>query len=214
VLTAAHCVIKSFEYEFKGVTYEIKVETNKYYPTLESMYRVYLGLQNRTTLTTGNISPAIYVSVEKIKVHESYDEENVLNDIALLQLKKPVQLNRNIQIACLPNAKWSEFYPLPDTSAWVLGWGTLSEQGKTPDSLMNLKIEIYNNSICDQVIREDRKDWKSQICAGDIKGNKDTCQGDSGGGIYVKDSVNNRPKYISAGIVSYGDGCGKINKPG
>ena len=169
MLTAAHCVIKSFEYEFKGVTYEIKVETNKYYPTLESMYRVYLGLQNRTTLTTGNISPAIYVSVEKIKVHESYDEENVLNDIALLQLKKPVQLNRNIQIACLPNAKWSEFYPLPDTSAWVLGWGTLSEQGKTPDSLMNLKIEIYNNSICDQVIREDRKDWKSQICAGDIK---------------------------------------------
>ena len=49
---------------------------------------------------------------------------------------------------------------------------------------------------------------------GDIKGNRDTCQGDSGGGIYVKDSVNNKQKYISAGIVSYGDGCGKINKPG
>jgi hypothetical protein len=33
---------------------------------------------------------------------------------------------------------------------------------------------------------------------------KDTCQGDSGGSIFVRDYMNGKLKYISVGITSYG----------
>lgn len=37
--------------------------------------------------------------------------------------------------------------------------------------------------------------------------------GDSGGGLFAKDSVAGEEKYIQVGIVSYGDGCGKLGMP-
>ncbi len=54
--------------------------------------------------------------------------------------------------------------------------------------------------------------WSSQICAGLYSGGKDTCQGDSGGGIYAYDI--NMSKYVVVGITSYGEGCGRYGKPG
>ncbi len=52
------------------------------------------------------------------------------------------------------------------------------------------------------------------IFEGEIEGGKDSCQGDSGGGLFVQDEIDKKKKFITAGIVSYGDGCGTINKPG
>ena len=44
VMTAAHCIAKSFEYKNDfNATYEIDVKPNEYYPTYESMYTVVLG---------------------------------------------------------------------------------------------------------------------------------------------------------------------------
>lgn len=48
LITAAHCIVKSFEYEIQNEYYMIDVETNKYYPTLESMYKIYLGIHNQS----------------------------------------------------------------------------------------------------------------------------------------------------------------------
>lgn len=42
----------------------------------------------------------------------------------------------------------------------------------------------------------------------------DTCQGDSGGPLFVKDTVNNKTKYVLAGVVSYGEDCAITGKPG
>lgn len=49
---------------------------------------------------------------------------------------------------------------------------------------------------------------------GDVLGLKDTCQGDSGGCLYTRDTVRNHPKFICVGVVSYGEGCGEFNKAG
>ncbi|CAG7830224.1 unnamed protein product, partial [Allacma fusca] len=45
------------------------------------------------------------------------------------------------------------------------------------------------------------------ICAGEIKGGKDSCQGDSGGPL--TDSQN-----VLVGIVSWGYGCARSGYPG
>ncbi len=62
--------------------------------------------------------------------------------------------------------------------------------------------------------RKNVKNWNSQICAGEITGGKDTCNGDGGGSLYSKAIVNGKEKFVSVGITSYGDGCGLVGKPG
>ncbi|MEI2420290.1 trypsin-like serine protease, partial [Arthrospira platensis SPKY2] len=57
-------------------------------------------------------------------------------------------------------------YPLPGTSAWILGWGRTSEKSQLASSLQNSKINIYYSSTCNRVVYHDRDDWKSLICAG------------------------------------------------
>jgi hypothetical protein len=47
----------------------VKIEFNDFYPNQESMYKIYLGLQNKTVIDLDeNIDPAILVPVEKIIV--------------------------------------------------------------------------------------------------------------------------------------------------
>jgi len=46
------------------------------------------------------------------------------------------------------------------------------------------------------------------VCAGVAEGGKDSCQGDSGGALYIKKSG----KQI--GIVSWGKGCAEKGYPG
>ena len=69
VLTAAHCIRKnSFNYVFKNKDYNLMFKSNKNYPTLESMYTVYLGVNdisflNSSYLVTRSISSIIRVSM-------------------------------------------------------------------------------------------------------------------------------------------------------
>lgn len=58
-----------------------------------------------------------------------------------------------------------------------MGYGTLSADGPLPNKLYNVKLTLYDGSKCDQVIPEVPKDWSIQICAGELSGGKDTCQG-------------------------------------
>lgn len=73
---------------------------------------------------------------------------------------------------------------------------------------------MYDESLCKNVLPRNSKNWNAQICAGDLQGHIDTCQGDSGGSLYINDFIMNKTRFITAGIVSYGEGCAKVNHPG
>jgi len=49
---------------------------------------------------------------------------------------------------------------------------------------------------------------------GEYNGGKDTCQGDSGGGLYVKETNSGKTKIIVSGITSFGTGCARAGYPG
>ena len=49
---------------------------------------------------------------------------------------------------------------------------------------------------------------------GNINGGKDTCQGDSGGGLYVYENSGIILHQVISGIVSYGYGCARKGYPG
>ena len=45
IMTAAHCIVKSFDFNYNDETFKISVEPNEFFPTYESTLNVYLGDQ-------------------------------------------------------------------------------------------------------------------------------------------------------------------------
>ncbi len=60
---------------------------------------------------------------------------------------------------------------------YAVGWGATSEGGSISRQLQNVKLNIYSPSYCGNVQPSMPKNWLQQICAGEINGGKDTCQG-------------------------------------
>ncbi|MEV6301367.1 serine protease [Actinoplanes sp. NPDC051861] len=94
----------------------------------------------------------------------------------------------------------------------IAGWGAASEGGSQQRYLLKATVPFVSDSTCNsssmyagQVIAAE------EICAGYTSGGVDTCQGDSGGPMFRRDASN---AWIQVGIVSWGDGCARPNKPG
>ncbi|WP_306214198.1 S1 family peptidase [Actinoplanes sp. RD1] len=126
------------------------------------------------------------------------------DDWAFIRLASPVT-----GIATLPIATSSTY----DTGTFTIaGWGAASEGGAQQRYLRKATVPFVSDSTCNsssmyggEVIAAE------EICAGYTAGGVDTCQGDSGGPMFRRDASN---AWIQVGIVSWGDGCARPNKPG
>ncbi|KAK0135516.1 Coagulation factor XII [Merluccius polli] len=160
-----------------------------------------LGLEEPTVQT---------LEVEEAIVHENYRESpNVVsNDIALLRLKsnkgtcaKETQFVRKI---CLPES------PMHDGSECTIsGWGA-TENALYSDHLLDAKVLLINHETCSSNEVYGSVLGSGMFCAGHLQGGVDSCQGDSGGPLICK---QNQAEFIY-GLVSWGDQCGRKNKPG
>jgi secreted trypsin-like serine protease len=128
-------------------------------------------------------------------------------DWALIRLASPVTLSSTI--ATLPLTTTTTF----DTGTFTIaGWGAASENGSQQRYLLKATVPFVSDTTCNssamyggEVIGSD------EICAGYTAGGTDTCQGDSGGPMFRKNASS---AWIQVGIVSWGDGCARPNKPG
>ena len=69
LVTAAHCIIRDFVYQFNDNLYTIPVEPNKYYPTVESMFKVYVGVFNMSSVDLNVLtSTTVFHSVKRVIV--------------------------------------------------------------------------------------------------------------------------------------------------
>ena len=76
ILTAAHCVQTNFDYYFNGQIINLPIQPNKYYNTWNSMFSVYIGIDNIEFIEYNenpklptlklNVSSVIVVSIIKI----------------------------------------------------------------------------------------------------------------------------------------------------
>jgi len=183
VVTAAHC-------------------TNGKTP---SRLKVYVG---GTSITAMNESTSFIINVKAIKQHPDYDSATIANDISILELESAVDLYSypTIKPICLP-AQGATF---PNEQATVSGWGTLSEGGKSPDTLHEVDVTVFADGNCGYM---DPYMTPDMLCAGVKEGGKDACQGDSGGPLFISDPANNNAKTL-IGAVSWGFGCAVRNMIG
>ncbi|XP_026899300.1 testisin-like isoform X5 [Acinonyx jubatus] len=134
------------------------------------------------------------------------------SDIALLKLSSSVTYNKYIHPVCVA-ASSSEFQN--QTDCWVTGWGHIGEDQVLPAPylLQEVQVGIINTTMCNYLYTQPlvRYDiWGDMVCAGDSQGGKDACFGDSGGPL----ACEKRGVWIQVGIVSWGSGCGRPNRPG
>ncbi|XP_053412631.1 testisin-like [Nycticebus coucang] len=133
-------------------------------------------------------------------------------DIAMVRLYSDISYNAHIKPICLP-ASTSEFQNR--TNCWVTGWGKIEENTflPSPYTLQEVEVAIINSTMCHHLFRKRAfrlNIFGDMVCAGDPQGGKDSCFGDSGGPL----ACQKNGLWYQVGIVSWGEGCGRPNRPG
>ena len=130
--------------------------------------------------------------------HPNYQADQSNNDIAVLTLSRNASTSTATIFALNDQ--------LTGSAATVIGTGTTTEGGSSPDTLRKVTVPIVSNSVCEDSYGTGSI-TSSMLCAGLAGGGKDSCQGDSGGPLWV-DFNGSR---VQAGVVSFGDGCARPN---
>ncbi|XP_027590056.1 acrosin-like [Pipra filicauda] len=153
---------------------------------------------------------AVLRRIKQLRVHESYNRDDMSNDIALLELNKPVQCNRYIQMGCVPDP----MQPVSELeNCYVAGWGsTAARAQKSSDLLQEAKVHLIDLKLCNSSRWYAGKIHIHNVCAGYPEGKIDTCQGDSGGPLMCQDS--NADYFWIVGVTSWGRGCARVRQPG
>ncbi|XP_070708472.1 serine protease 33 [Pempheris klunzingeri] len=152
--------------------------------------------------------------VSRVVIPSGYIEPHSGKDLALVQLSSPVTWSDHVRPVCLPAS--GTLFP-GGMPCYVTGWGHIRDgvplQGV--GTLQQVQVPIISQSSCWEMYRTDPTEQVDilydMICAGYQEGSKDSCQGDSGGPL-VCQMVNGT--WVQAGVVSFGLGCARPNKPG
>ncbi|KAJ7990144.1 hypothetical protein DPEC_G00297280 [Dallia pectoralis] len=184
LVTAAHCVQDDAKTKYSQ----------------PGVWEVYLGL---------HVQKQIGVHVQKRNLvqvipHMYYNSFTYDNDIALMQLDSPVTFSDYIRPICLPAP--THIFPMGN-SVWITGWGATREGGSGASVLQKAQVRIINSTVCDTLMPG--QITSRMMCAGVLTGGVDACQGDSGGPLSSPGT-----RMFLAGVVSWGDGCARRNKPG
>lgn len=149
------------------------------------------------------------LAVRQVIPHPHYTigpNNEFINDVALLKLATPAELNSRVAVIDLlgADAELTE-----GTLAMVTGWGNRADDGEDdfPDELHQVLVPIVSNETCATGYNNNITLTDSMVCAGFAEGGKDSCQGDSGGPLVVPH--NNQ--WRLAGVVSFGTGCAQPN---
>ncbi|NXX91980.1 ACRO protein, partial [Centropus bengalensis] len=147
--------------------------------------------------------------IKRLFMHEGYDNETQKNDIALLELDRPVRCSPYVQLACLPepSLRVSQL-----TNCHVSGWGALFEDEEYPDVLQEAEVPLMDVHVCNSSGWYRGAVHNHNLCAGYPEGGIDTCQGDSGGPLSCKDPHSEH--YWVVGLTSWGHGCARAHRPG
>jgi len=137
-------------------------------------------------------------------MHEQYNSVTQANDIAILRLCQPFQLNDYVSLICLPGPDPQESDPVT-----VIGWGSTYRGSPLPNELRQVTMKVTNAQA--KAAYPYYFSAQRQIGAGvPYTGGKDSCQGDSGGPLMY----NSNGQWYLSGVVSFGYDCARSNYPG
>jgi secreted trypsin-like serine protease len=146
-----------------------------------------------------NRGAGVSVRPADVWIHKGYVSADEGEDVAVLTLPQPLPYTP------LPIAELTDraLYQ-PGTQLRALGWGRVSENGKTSRFLLQAVVPVLPDDYCAESYPQFVK--TAMFCAGYEGGKIDTCQGDSGGPVVADGKL--------VGVTSWGEGCAREGKPG
>lgn len=130
------------------------------------------------------------------------------DDISILKMSKPLQSGGYpVTPICIPEATETHITTkdIVGTEGVVAGWGRTKYGGESSKQLREVWLPIVSNNACSEIFKDILKIRDEMICAGDINGTKDACQGDSGGALMWRSKTDDR--WYTLGVVSFGVKC-------
>ncbi|XP_017791571.1 PREDICTED: trypsin 3A1-like [Habropoda laboriosa] len=146
--------------------------------------------------------------IKSVIMHEDFHKYTFNNDIAILEMDRPVDVNGIVRTACLPEDKAIDY---TGATATVVGWGRTGETEPVSDELRKVNLPILSQEECDQAGYQKNRITENMFCAGYLEGELDACSGDSGGPLHVKGTFGHLEVI---GIISWGRGCARPKFPG
>ena len=157
--------------------------------------------------TSNNGAPKWKTTIESEWAHPSYVSGAKPNDLGILKLTYCVPDN---MLSQLPPATLATSLPSDGTQCTVAGFGRMDPDVSTKPTVMQaVTVDKISDSLCTQAYGSVID--STQFCAGIWSGGKDSCQGDSGGGMYQGTFPSSQTLI---GVVSWGSGCAEAEKPG
>ncbi|XP_075383998.1 suppressor of tumorigenicity 14 protein [Tenrec ecaudatus] len=187
LVSAAHC-----HTDDKGFSYSD--------PT---MWTAYLGLHDQSKRSAPGVQEH---KLKRIIRHPNFNDFTFDYDLALLELEEPAEYSNVVRPICLPDA--THVFPA-GKAIWVTGWGHTKEGGSAALILQKGEIRVINQTTCEGLLPQQLT--ARMMCVGYLSGGVDSCQGDSGGPL---SSVEADGRIFQAGVVSWGEGCARRDKPG
>ncbi|XP_069041397.1 suppressor of tumorigenicity 14 protein isoform X2 [Lepisosteus oculatus] len=184
LLSAAHCF-----------------QTSRPEYLLPQNWQTYSGMRDQFNMEDVQVR-----KVKSIIPHPFYSQMTYDYDISLVELSEPLEFTSTIHHICLPA---STHIFTAGMGCWVTGWGALKEGGRVSQILQKAEVKIINDTVCNLVT--EGQVTSRMMCSGYLAGGVDACQGDSGGPLVCREDSG---KWFQAGVVSWGEGCARKNKPG
>uniref|UniRef100_A0A8C5JCQ2 Coagulation factor IX n=1 Tax=Junco hyemalis TaxID=40217 RepID=A0A8C5JCQ2_JUNHY len=129
------------------------------------------------------------------------------NDIALLELDRPLTFNSYVTPVCLGSREFTNAL-LKQGVGTVSGWGRVLFRGRTATTLQVLRVPFVDRPTC--LKSTSTSILQNMFCAGFPRGGKDTCEGDSGGPY----TTEIEGTWFLTGITSWGEECALPGKYG
>uniref|UniRef100_A0A7M5WYK6 Peptidase S1 domain-containing protein n=2 Tax=Clytia hemisphaerica TaxID=252671 RepID=A0A7M5WYK6_9CNID len=140
------------------------------------------------------------IQVSNYIVNENYQNTRLNNDLALVQLEKPVIFGRTVQPICLP-----EQGERTDVGkkCYVTGWGKTSNPGMVNNILQQLPMTVQNKTRCSTMNSKYAPLTDQMLCAAntEVVENQSVCHGDSGSPFVCQESNGS---WTLHGSVSWG----------
>ncbi|XP_007897785.1 putative serine protease 45 [Callorhinchus milii] len=180
VITAAHCFLD---------------------PELQNLKEiiVVLGLNKR-------LSPenwALYSNPHDIILHESFDEETGVNDLALIRMKDPIQFGLYTWPVCFPDN------PTFNEKDWeicmVTGWMKMGEESS--DTLQETSVFFLPFDECNSKFYNGML-TQNMMCVDFVESDTATCHINTGGPMVCQPANTNR--WFLIGVVNWVSDCDRM----
>ncbi|CAH8570185.1 Serine protease 56 [Schistosoma haematobium] len=157
-------------------------------------------------------SEEILMNISSIFIHPNYHLRKLYDyDYALIKTASSIQYTSKRLPICILNSTLININELD--RCYVAGWGS-SEDSPISNELRHLYIPLLNLTVCNQTEAYQGKLTETMICAGYIRGGKDSCQGDSGSPLMCQLHNTTDHVWYQIGIVSFGKSCAAAGTPG